>query len=310
MNVQKYEALSPASAKFLECEDVPFERSMMEQGRRASREVLDSHHVKNDRCRLMARVGCGLALVACVAAAVTVMRSDSQANAETSPEDSVVMYAYTDGYCAGFEGVLDPGHHACCPYSCGDKCGAVDCQDGLGGPTQCCWGKMNPTYLCDDGDVFGGVVVGRQKAPCILPPITSTTTVTTTTVTITSTTTTVAYNVYTGKLRLDSSMPLTILGNSVASRAAIQSGLQSAFLGSQVRVTKLELKPYQGIDVEYILQMPSPAEVEPARFPGEDVTALIEIKEALKANHFKAGSVSKVTLDQPTHTVSAAPAIV
>mmetsp|Transcript_31873 Transcript_31873/g.49574 ORF Transcript_31873/g.49574 Transcript_31873/m.49574 type:complete len:287 (+) Transcript_31873:93-953(+) len=285
MDPQAYEVLPLNSGNLLECEEGPLERDLSLPPSKASRQA-DSR-----RCKL-ARAGVGLALVACVAVAVIMFHTGSPAAEKMDAEDTLSMY--TDPlFCAAYDGVMGIGEHACCPEACGAKCGASDCHLGTGGPTQCCWRKMLPVY-CE----------APKKAPCLIPPPTTTTTSTTTT-----TTTTVAYNVYTGNALLESSMPLTILGNSVDSKAAIEEGLQHAFKGSTVRVTTLSLAEYQGIGVKYIFQLVSPAVLETDRFPGSDETALIEIKEALVDAGFQDGVVSKVTLDTPVHTISATPVV-
>jgi len=64
--------------------------------------------------------------------------------------------SFTDILCTAYDGMDHANKRACCANSCGDKCGAVDCQNGNGGSKNCC------------NDHFEHYCSKTQQAPCWL----------------------------------------------------------------------------------------------------------------------------------------------
>ena len=70
--------------------------------------------------------------------------------------------------CADYSGIVHRDGKTCCADTCGEYCGAYDCDKGKGGSFHCCASKIKEqNRACKTGAFTGAPAV--VKAPCLLP---------------------------------------------------------------------------------------------------------------------------------------------
>ena len=65
--------------------------------------------------------------------------------------------------CKEYGGILHPHNSSkCCASSCAEFCGAIECENGVGGESSCCASGIKDEIICGSNEQAAPCTIGKK----------------------------------------------------------------------------------------------------------------------------------------------------